>query len=67
MAAALKQNPDIPAATSVLAGPGAPVRIPTGHPEAGDRPDEFPEDFPCASRRQAIAVPEQAGYSIERH
>jgi len=31
------------------------------HLEAGDRLDEFPDDFPSVSRKQAVGVLEWAG------
>ena len=61
------RDPEILGGTPVFAGTRVPVRILMEHLEAGDRLDEFLEDFPSVSRQQAIAVLEQAGYSIERH
>lgn len=63
----IERNPDILGGTPVFAGTRVPVRILIENLEAGDSLDEFLEDFPSVSRRQAIAVLEQAGYSIERH
>lgn len=61
------RDPEILGGTPVFAGTRVPVRILMENLEAGDRLDEFLEDFPSVSRQQAIAVLEQAGYSIERH
>lgn len=58
------RNPDILGGTPVFAGTRVPVRILMENLEAGDSLDEFLEDFPSVSRWQAIAVLEQAGYSI---
>ena len=62
----IDRNPGILGGTPVFAGTRVPVRILMEHLEAGDRLDDFLEDFPSVSREQAIAVLEQAGYSIER-
>ena len=61
------RDPEILGGTPVFAGTRVPVRILMENLEAGDPLDEFLEDFPSVSRQQAIAVLEQAGYSIERH
>ncbi len=63
----IDRNPDILGGTPVFSGTRVPVRILMENLEAGDSLDEFLEDFPSVSRQQAIAVLEQAGYSIERH
>ena len=60
----IDRNPDILGGTPVFAGTRAPVRTLMDHMEAGDRLDEFLEDFPSVSRWQAIAVLERTGYSI---
>lgn len=56
----ISRNPEILGGTSVFAGTRVPVRILMEHLEAGDRLDEFLEDYPTVSRAQAIAVLEQA-------
>ena len=61
-----ERNPDILGGTPVFAGTRVPVRTLMDHMEAGDRLDEFLEDFPSVSRWQAIAVLERTGYSIAR-
>ena len=53
---AINRNPEILGGTPVFAGTRVPVRILTEHLEAGDRLDEFLEDYPTVSRAQAIAV-----------
>ena len=55
---------DILGGTPVFAGTGVPVRILMEHLEAGDRLDEFLEDYPSVSRQQATTLLERAGYSI---
>ena len=54
------RNPDILGGTPVFAGTRVPVRILMEHLEAGDRLDEFLEDYPTVSRNQAIALLERA-------
>ncbi len=56
----IDRNPDILRGTPVFAGTRVPVRILLEHLEAGDRLDEFLEDYPTVSRRQAVAVLERA-------
>ena len=58
--ALIDRRPDILGGTPVFAGTRVPVRILMEHLEAGDRLDEFLEDYPTVSRRQAIAVLERA-------
>ena len=53
-------NPDILGGTPVFSGTRVPVRILMEHLEAGDRPDEFLEDYPAVTRDQAVAVLECA-------
>ena len=54
------RNPNILGGTPVFAGTRVPVRILMEHLEAGDRLDEFLEDYPTVSRSQAIALLERA-------
>ena len=56
----IDRDPDILGGTPVFAGTRVPVRILMEHLEAGDRLDEFLEDFPSVTRQQAIAVLERA-------
>jgi len=55
----IDRNPDILGGTPVFAGTRVPVRILMEHLEAGDRLDEFLDDYPTVSRDQAIAVLER--------
>ncbi len=63
----IDRDPEILGGTPVFAGTRVPVRILMENLEAGDRLDEFLEDFPSVSRQQAVAVLERAGYSIARY
>lgn len=50
------RNPAILGGTPVFSGTRVPVRILMEHLEAGDRLDDFLEDFPTVSREQAVAL-----------
>ena len=56
----IERNPDILGGTPVFSGTRVPVRTLMEHLEAGDRLDEFLEDFPTVSREQAVEVLERA-------
>ena len=56
----IDRNPAILGGTPVFAGTRVPVRILMEHLEAGDRLDEFLEDYPTVSRSQAVALLERA-------
>ena len=56
----IDRNPEILSGTPVFAGTRVPVRILLEHLEAGDRLDDFLDDFPSVSRAQAVAVLERA-------
>ena len=56
----IDRNPDILGGAPVFSGTRVPVRILMEHLEAGDRIDEFLEDYPTVTRDQAIAVLERA-------
>ena len=58
--ATIDRNPDVLGGTPVFAGTRVPVRILMEHLEAGDRLDEFLDDYPSVSRDQAVAVLERA-------
>ena len=49
--ALIDRNPNILGGTPVFAGTRVPVRILMEHLEAGDRLDEFLDDYPTVSRR----------------
>ena len=56
----IEKNPEILGGTPVFVGTRVPVRILMEHLEAGDRLDEFLDDFPSVSRDQAVGVQERA-------
>ena len=56
----IDRNPNILGGTPVFAGTRVPVRILMEHLEAGDRLDEFLDDYPTVSREQAIELLERA-------
>ena len=56
----IERNPEILGGAPVFAGTRVPVRILMEHLEAGDRLDEFLDDFPTVTRGQAVALLERA-------
>ncbi len=56
----IERNPDILGGTPVFSGTRVPVRTLMEHLEAGDRLDDFLEDFPTVSREQALEALERA-------
>ena len=56
----IDRNPDVLGGTAVFTRTRVPVRILLEYLEAGDRLDEFLQDFPSVSRDQAVAVLERA-------
>lgn len=56
----IDSNPDILGGTPVFRGTRVPVRILMEHLEAGDRLDEFLDDYPTVTRDQAVRVLECA-------
>lgn len=50
----ISRDPQILGGTPVFAGTRVPVRILLEHFEAGDRLDDFLEDYPSVSKDQAI-------------
>ena len=56
----IDRNPDVLGGTPVLSGTRVPVRILMEHLEAGDRLDDFLEDYPTVSRDQAVELLELA-------
>ena len=55
----IDRNPDILGGTPVFTHTRVPVRILIEYLEAGDRLDDFLQDFPSVSREQAVAVLER--------
>ena len=60
----IDRNPDILGGTPVFASTRVPVRVLMEYLEAGDRLDDFIQDFPSVSRDQAVAVLERARMSL---
>lgn len=56
----IERNPEILGGTPVFSGTRVPVRTLMEHLEAGDRLDDFLEDFPTVSREQALEALERA-------
>ena len=56
----IDRNPNILGGTPVFEGTRVPVRILMEHLEAGDRLDDFLDDYPTVSRQQAVALLERA-------
>ena len=52
----IDRNPDVLGGTPVFSGTRVPVRILMEHLEAGDRLEEFLDDYPTVSREQAVGV-----------
>ena len=60
-----ERNPDILGGTPVFSGTRVPVRILMERLEAGDRLDEFLEDYPTVTRDQAVKALERATTALE--
>ena len=56
----IDRHPDILGGTPVFSGTRVPVRILMEHLEAGDRLEEFLDDYPTVSRVQAVELLERA-------
>ena len=52
----IDRNPEILGGTAVFTGTRVPVRVLMEHLEAGDRLDEFLDDFPSVTRKQYDAI-----------
>ena len=55
----IDRHPDVLGGTPVFSGTRVPVRILMEHLEAGDRLDDFLEDYPTVSREQAVGLLER--------
>lgn len=60
MKAVVHSDPEILGGTTVFIGTRVPVQNLFDYLEAGDRIDDFVEDFPTVTRDQAIAALENA-------
>lgn len=56
----IESDPEILGGAPVFSGTRVPVRILIEHLEAGDRLEDFLDDYPTVSRDQAIAVLKKA-------
>ncbi|MBI4568238.1 MAG: DUF433 domain-containing protein [Planctomycetes bacterium] len=63
----IRSDPDILDGTPVFAGTRVPVQSLIDYLEAGDRLDDFLEDFPTVSREQAVAALELARDALSHH
>ena len=62
----ISKDNDVVGGVPVFAGTRVPVRILIEHLEAGDRLDEFLEDYPSVSREQAVGALEIAMDRLSR-
>lgn len=60
-------NPDVLSGTACFAGTRVPVATLLDYLQAGDRVDDFLEDFPTVSREQIGAVLRIAGEAVTQH
>ncbi len=60
----IDRNLDILGGTAVFSHTRVPARILMEYLEAGDRLDDFLQDFPSVSRNQAVAVLERARMTL---
>ncbi len=56
----IDRDPEILGGIPVFAGTRVPIRVLLEHLEAGDRIDDFLDDFPSVSREHTVAVLECA-------
>ena len=63
----IDRRADILGGTPVFSGTRVPVRILIEYLEAGDRLDDFLDNFPTVSRSQAVEVLERAKALLAEH
>jgi len=63
----IRTDPDVLGGTPVFAGTRVPAQSLIDYLEAGDRLDDFLEDFPTVSREQAVAALELARQALGSH
>lgn len=56
----IDRNPEVLGGTPVFGGTRVPVQILMEHLEAGDRIEDFLNDYPTVTREQAVALIERA-------
>ena len=67
MSSVVDVNPEILSGTPVFVGTRVPVETLIDYLEAGDRLDDFLQDFPTVSREQAVAALELARDALRPH
>ncbi len=60
-------DPEILSGTPVFAGTRVPVRTLMDYLRAGDRVDDFIEDFPTVTRSQVEAILDVANEAVDRY
>lgn len=60
-------DPEVLSGTPVFAGTRVPVQTLIDYLEAGDRLDDFLDDFPTVSREQVVAALELAREALRPH
>ena len=63
----IHSEPDIMGGTPVFVGTRVPVKTLLDYLEAGERLDEFLDDFPSVTREQALAALELAKEMLTAH
>lgn len=63
----IERSADVLGGTPVFAGTRVPVQALIDYLEAGDRLDDFLDDFPTVSREQALAALELARAALLAH
>ncbi|MBI3819571.1 MAG: DUF433 domain-containing protein [Planctomycetes bacterium] len=63
----VQTDPDILAGTPVFAETRVPVQILLDYLQAGERLDDFLQDFPTVQREQAVAILEMAREAVTAH
>jgi len=63
----IQADPEILGGTPVFAGTRVPVQTLIDYLEAGERLDDFLEDFPTVTREQAVAVLDLAREALRPH
>ncbi|HEY3175171.1 MAG TPA: DUF433 domain-containing protein [Candidatus Polarisedimenticolia bacterium] len=67
MSSVVDVNPEILSGTPVFVGTRVPAQTLIDYLEAGDRLDDFLQDFPTVSREQAVAALELARDALRPH
>jgi uncharacterized protein (DUF433 family) len=63
----IHSDPEIMGGTPVFVGTRVPIKTLLDYLEAGERLDEFLDDFPSVSREQAVAALELAKEMLAAH